>query len=518
MQWAVTHLAALLLLAMAGCASAFGSLRDEQLKALERGPGLGRDAETPSCSVEPCGEPLFLSSLIATNPKAAKAASQVKGLEYFEGSFSGLITVDASTKNALFFWYMPAMLPPADGSTPPCIMWLQGGPGAPSTYGMFTEIGPVIVEEDGTLTRRNQTWNKHYGLLIVDNPAGVGFSFLGDVKRPVDTEVQVGREMVSFLEQFVRVFPELRDEKSGIFIAGESYGGKYAPASAWSVLQYNKARATADGAIPLRGLIIGDGWSDPAIHVQHYATMMRGMGLLGTAEYEYVEAAMLRSSQRLEVGDYVGAFDGWNSVWGDYGGDYPGKSFSGDTLFVNFTGGTNTENVWSSGEDSNIPPYSLATKYLGQPSVRRAIHIGNLSIGTPGVDQYHAMIISGDVMNSSKVYMEGVLRAGIPVLVYNGAFDGVCGAAVSEPLYASLKWAGQDAFCTTVRTPWKVDPSDKEVAGFASDIKPAGGGRLVRVVIRRAGHILPADQPKAAYDMIVRFISGRGWPLDTTQM
>ena len=133
-------------------------------------------------------------------------------------------------------------------------------------------------------------------------------------------------------------------------------------------------------------------------------------------------------------------------------------------------GGTNTENVWSSGEDSNIPSYGLATQYLGQPSVRRAIHIGNLTIGTPGLDQYamtqanalvncswyflvlaqaclilssskcirisvetdpiafvfryHAMIVSGDVMNSSKVYMEGVLQAGTPVLVYNGAWDG----------------------------------------------------------------------------------------------
>ena len=88
----------------------------------------------------------------------------------------------------------------------------------------------------------------------------------------------------------------------------------------------------------------------------------------------------------------------------------------------------------------------------------------------------------------------------------------MCGAAVSEPLYAALKWGGQDAFCTTVRKPWKVNPSDTEVAGFASDIRPADGGRLARVVIRRAGHILPADQPAAAFDMIDRFVSGRGWP------
>ena len=39
-------------------------------------------------------------------------------------------------------------------------------------------------------------------------------------------------------------------------------GGKYAPASAWTVLQHNRrARSPAD-KIPMRGLIIGDGWCD----------------------------------------------------------------------------------------------------------------------------------------------------------------------------------------------------------------------------------------------------------------
>ena len=56
---------------------------------------------------------------------------------------------------------------------------------------MFTEIGPVIVGEGGKLTPRNHTWNKKFGLLIVDNPAGVGFSVLGDPARPVKTEEQV---------------------------------------------------------------------------------------------------------------------------------------------------------------------------------------------------------------------------------------------------------------------------------------------------------------------------------------
>ena len=87
---------------------------------------------------------------------------------------------------------------------------------------------------------------------------------------------------------------------------------------------------------------------------------------------------------------------------------------------------------------------------------------------------------------------------------------GVVGAAVSEPLYAALEWDGNEAFKSTPRAPWKVQATDTEVAGFVSEIR-VGASRFARAVVRRAGHILPADNPAAAFDMIDRFILGRGW-------
>jgi hypothetical protein len=44
-----------------------------------------------------------------------------------------------------------------------------------------------------------------------------------------------------------------------------------------------------------------------------------------------------------------------SQVWLDYGGSYPTKSFVGPSLFNNYTGGTNTENVWFSAADPAIP-------------------------------------------------------------------------------------------------------------------------------------------------------------------
>ena len=42
-------------------------------------------------------------------------------------------------------------------------------------------------------------------------------------------------------------------------------------------------------------------------------------------------------------------------------------------------------------------------------------------------------------MNTSKPFIEHVLQQSkYKVLLYSGSFDGVLGAAVSEPLYASL--------------------------------------------------------------------------------
>ena len=49
---------------------------------------------------------------------------------------------------------------------------------------------------------------------------------------------------------------------------------------------------------------------------------------------------------------------------------------------------------------------------------------------------------------------------------------------------------------------WKVKDDDKEVAGY---IKQARSFYLAWV--RNAGHMVPAEQPRAAFDLIDRFVS-----------
>ena len=45
-----------------------------------------------------------------------------------------------------------------------------------------------------------------------------------------------------------------------------------------------------------------------------------------------------------------------------------------------------------------------------------------------------------------------------------------------------------------------------DVAGYAREVK-----NFRQVMVRNAGHILPYDKPKWAFDMIQRFISGKSF-------
>lgn len=57
----------------------------------------------------------------------------------------------------------------------PLILWLQGGPGGSSLFGLFNEQGPIVVDDSGMPHSRDITWNSKYHLLYIDNPVRVQY-------------------------------------------------------------------------------------------------------------------------------------------------------------------------------------------------------------------------------------------------------------------------------------------------------------------------------------------------------
>ena len=62
-------------------------------------------------------------------------------------------------------------------STDPIIVWFDGGPGISSMVGLF-HLGPLLIQPQIPFIVNPYQWTARANLLFVDNPAGVGFSYV----------------------------------------------------------------------------------------------------------------------------------------------------------------------------------------------------------------------------------------------------------------------------------------------------------------------------------------------------
>nr|CAI5869726.1 unnamed protein product [Callosobruchus analis] len=206
------------------------------------------------------GKPLILTPLLEQNKtdEARGVASQVT-------SYAGYFTVNKRFNSNQFFWFFPSK---GDYKNDPVLLWLQGGPGWPSMFGLFMENGPIAN------FFREHSWTNNHSVLYIDNPVGTGFSFTDNDDGYARNETQVGKELYIALQQFFTLFPELR--KNDFFATGESYAGKYVPALAYTI---HKNNPTASKKINLRGIAIGNGYIDP-LYQKGYAEYLYQLGLV----------------------------------------------------------------------------------------------------------------------------------------------------------------------------------------------------------------------------------------------
>jgi len=233
---------------------------------------------TPNCNVHEDHHddgPLYLSPMIRDGRiDEARAACKVHlndSAAAGVASCAGYLTVDESHDSNLFFWFFPAENGKPDA---PVVLWLQGGPGAPSLYSVFNENGPFSVDEAGGLLRRNHTWTSTISMLYVDSPVGVGYSFTGDEAGYTTNQTAVAKNLYAALVQFFELYPEYR--YNDFYAAGESYAGKYVPAVSYAIHQNN---AGARVKINLKGLAIGNGLIDP-VNQMVYSDFLFQCGLI----------------------------------------------------------------------------------------------------------------------------------------------------------------------------------------------------------------------------------------------
>ncbi|KAJ9586806.1 hypothetical protein L9F63_019592, partial [Diploptera punctata] len=136
------------------------------------------------------------------------------------------------------------------------------------------------------------------------------------------------------------------------------------------------------------------------------------------------------------------------------------------------------------------------SKFLQSKKVRKAIHVGDAVFSDGGGIVYSLMRV--DMMKSVRPLLE-VLLDNYRVLYYNGQMDIIVAYPLSVRMYNTLEFRAAEEYRKAKRYAWKVDG---ELAGYMKS-----AGNFTEVLVRNAGHMVPTDQPKFAFDLITRFTS-----------
>ena len=100
--------------------------------------------------------------------------SQVYYYYFYYSYLIPFISSKATPGSALWYVFIgkEGVKSTADLSKTPLLIWLNGGPGASSTDGLFFENGPFVltVLPDGSIieTKRKVSWTSNYSVLFID--------------------------------------------------------------------------------------------------------------------------------------------------------------------------------------------------------------------------------------------------------------------------------------------------------------------------------------------------------------
>eukprot|EP01100_Stratorugosa_tubuloviscum_P010006 TRINITY_DN423_c0_g3_i1.p1 TRINITY_DN423_c0_g3~~TRINITY_DN423_c0_g3_i1.p1 ORF type:complete len:460 (-),score=215.31 TRINITY_DN423_c0_g3_i1:120-1499(-) len=429
---------------------------------------------------EDSGEPLFISQYLPNDAATARKLSEVYGIGDFP-SYSGFITTDEKFGSNMFFWFFPAQNGDVNA---PILLWLQGGPGAASMYGLFSENGPFTVSQDGqSLISNPYTWNKQFALVYIDNPVGAGFSFTQSNSGYSENQTAVANNLYSALQQFFDVFTDYRD--NDFYVTGESYAGKYVPSISYKIHEENLLGNNKK--INLKGLAIGDGIIDPLTQFTDFGNLLFYLSMVDELQAQKFKQYDSNITNLLLAERYLDAFHVFDE-------ELNGDKYPYSTYYTNTTGLTDYFNYREPQYPSN--PYP---EFLDLNSTRAAIHVGAYPY-----DDFNSTVESYLLDNWMRSVAEIIptLLDNYRVMIYNGQNDIILGPVAMERFLRTVNWSGKDQYLKADRAIWRLPaPNNVQVAGYVRLVK-----QFYQVIVSDAGHLLPLDQPARALDMITRFI------------
>ncbi len=436
----------------------------------------GTDA-SPAVSAAVRAQPVREPGLVIGLPGYTRLTRQV----------AGHLTVDQTCGAHLFFWLFESQGNP---DKDPLVIWLNGGPGQSSFFGLFLENGPVQIGPDLTLRDNPHSWNRNASYLMIDQPAGVGLSFVDSPACYAPDEQVATEQLYRGLQQFFDRWPKYR--KLDLFVFGESFAGHYIPTLATAILKGNQH---GNPAINLKGIGIGNGWVDPMTQQSTYADYAYAHGLIGLSQrdkaselYKDCKGEIVLS--RIVPHDATKTCDRIEKYIVNVSGlglDDPLEIKQYDVRFSRRFDPTELDRIG---------------KFLDREDVREAIHVD------PQVPKWvlfpERKVLESEVQQSTAGLFPSLL-ANLRVLMYNGIYDMDANFMGTDAWLQALKaWPGRKEFVEGERRPWGRD--GKQFGHVQT------AGNLTVVLFADAGHTVPMDTPEASLDMLNTFLRAETFP------
>ena len=424
--------------------------------------------------------------------------------------------------NNLFYVYFPSQ---RDPSTDRVLLWLNGGPGCSSLFGMLAEIGPVTSDNYGGEFKLNPySWNLEANLLFIEQPAGVGYSTAYDIKHNW-TDVENAKNLLASLKDFFDTFPELKGRKFNI--AGESYAGIYIPHLASEILE-----DTSDDKINLEGILIGNPLTDPNIdYDRSLAEFGFWRGIVSLENYNNFQKNCPHLPDELRpLNDIEGKyqdFDGYVSHKCNEARLKISENFNGNDLYgiyrecplyeeedelikynlrhsYKYTIYHQLKKYFlkiksDKEEEEGLWPYYMCAddllidKFLNLNSTKEKFQVRNFS-----VKWTQCAYLNYEWSDSFHLYNSTLLKyPQVKKWIMSGTEDGVISTI------GTMRWINKIGF--HVDTEWKQWKNKNQVAGFVQTYKEG----IILVTIKGAGHMVPQDNREEAKMILDSFFEGK---------
>ncbi|WVZ20870.1 hypothetical protein V8G54_008192 [Vigna mungo] len=399
------------------------------------------------------------------------------------GHHAGYYSLPSSKAARMFYFFFESR----NSKNDPVVIWLTGGPGCGSELALFYENGPFQIANNLSLLWNDYGWDQASNILFVDQPTGTGFSYTSDDSDIRHDETGVSNDLYNFLQEFFKAHPEF--VKNDFYITGESYAGHYIPALASRVNQGNKGNQGIH--INLKGFAIGNGLTNPTIQYPAYPDFALDNGIITKAEHDDISKSIPVCEQAAKTCQTQGGTSCDNALNICY------KIFSN---ILSIAGDINYYDIRKKCEGALCYDFSNLETLLNLQKVKSALSVpGNLKFVSCSSTVYDAMI--QDWMKNLEVGIPALLEDGIKVLVYAGEKDLICNWLGNSRWVHAMQWSGQKAFGTSPTVKFVVDGVD---AGSLNSYGP-----LSFLKVYEAGHMVPMDQPKAALEMLKRWMGGK---------